>query len=323
MAKIKTLPAFTPEQQEKVHALLAAKVAYMMGRKFEEGDWAEVYCRAKGIPVAGWSNLNIDVMHNGLGLEHKMLCYRSNADLAEAHGRTLMHPALTRSIRIPPANYSANRAMQHLFRQYAELVKQRTAKVRETSPKGVKPDMRTGWLLWQESLRQFLYFEQRMTIPDPENFEAEWHESGGGARKGSRNLWIYEKATGQKRYSITTKAGAKIQPYFDVPPPNNPNVYLFTVIGEVIGTGLVRIWLTAATFRELKRVLGDFDTDKLSETIVHRLAGMLPVKAGKSTAEQVANVVTITEAAYSRLKEVFGGVNDDHAFHLFLQHISQ
>ena len=42
----------------------------MMGRKLEEGDWAEVYCRAKGLPNQGWSNLNIDVMHEGLGVEH-------------------------------------------------------------------------------------------------------------------------------------------------------------------------------------------------------------------------------------------------------------
>ena len=50
----------------------------MMGRKFEEGDWAAVYCTAKNIPNRGWSNLNIDVIYNGLGVEHKML--RPNGD---------------------------------------------------------------------------------------------------------------------------------------------------------------------------------------------------------------------------------------------------
>jgi hypothetical protein len=34
----------------------------MMGRKLEEGDWAEVYCRANGIPKKGWSNLKLDIM---------------------------------------------------------------------------------------------------------------------------------------------------------------------------------------------------------------------------------------------------------------------
>src|SRR5947209_2494357 len=111
MARVETLQAFTREQRLKAHALLAAKVAYMAGRKFEEGDWAEVYCRAKGIPLKGWSNLNIDIMHEGLGVEHKMLCYRSDADLAEAFGQTLMHPAATRSIRVPPTDSDANEAM--------------------------------------------------------------------------------------------------------------------------------------------------------------------------------------------------------------------
>ncbi len=50
MKRPKTLPAFSPEEREQVHTLLATHVAYMMGRKLEEGDWAEVYCRAKGIP---------------------------------------------------------------------------------------------------------------------------------------------------------------------------------------------------------------------------------------------------------------------------------
>jgi len=84
-----------------------------------------------------------------------------------------------------------------------------------------------------------------MVAPNPKDFYAEWHDSGGGARKASRNLWVFDKATGHKRYSITTSAGAKIQPYFDVPPPNDTNVYLFTVIGEVIGVGMVRVWLCA------------------------------------------------------------------------------
>src|SRR5438552_7283185 len=134
MAKVRTLPAFTPDQRNRAHALLAAKVAYMMGRKFEEGDWAEVYCKAKGIPVKGWSNLNIDIMHDGLGVEHKMLCYRSDVDLAEAFGQTFMHPAATRSIRVPATSVRADEAMREIFQQYAALIHQRTRKVRESAP---------------------------------------------------------------------------------------------------------------------------------------------------------------------------------------------
>ena len=106
------LAAFNDTQRNIAHRLLAACVARMMGRKLEEGDWADVYCRAKGIPVRGWSNLNIDVMHEGLGVEHKMLCYRSNTNIAQACGETLMHPAATRSIRAPTGRVSASAAMR-------------------------------------------------------------------------------------------------------------------------------------------------------------------------------------------------------------------
>ncbi len=84
MRRPKTLPAFSLEEREQAHKLLATHVAYMMGRKLEEGDWAEVYCRAKGIPSKGWSNLKLDIMHKGLGIEQKMMCYRSHINLADA-----------------------------------------------------------------------------------------------------------------------------------------------------------------------------------------------------------------------------------------------
>ena len=323
MAKVQTLPAFKPDQRTRAHALLAAKVAYMMGRKFEEGDWAEVYCKAKGIPVKGCSNLNIDIMHDGLGVEHKMLCYRSDADLAEAFGQTFMHPAATRSIRVPATSVAADDAMREIFQQYAALIQQRTKKVRETAAAGKEPDMRTGWLLWQESLRQFLYFEEPMLAPDPKYFYAEWRDSGGGARKASRNLWVFDKTTGHKRYSITTSAGAKIQPYFDVPPPNDPNVYLFTVIGEVIGVGMVRVWLTIATFRELKRVLGEFDTAKLSEFVLRKLEGISPSLTVREGNEPAAESVLLNAEAYLKLKAVFPGVNDDNSFQLLLEFLGK
>ena len=165
MAKVETLPAFKPDQRTRAHALLAAKVAYMMGRKFEEGDWAEVYCKAKGIPVQGWSNLNIDIMHNGLGVEHKMLCYRSDADLAEAFGQTFMHPAATRSIRVPATTVAADKAMREIFQQYAALIHQRTKKVRETAPADKEPDMRTGWLFGRKAFVSFFTLKNRCSLP--------------------------------------------------------------------------------------------------------------------------------------------------------------
>lgn len=59
---VQTLLAFSDAERERAFHLLAARVAYMMGRKFEEDDWSRVYCAAKGIPFQKWSNLNIDVM---------------------------------------------------------------------------------------------------------------------------------------------------------------------------------------------------------------------------------------------------------------------
>ena len=319
----KTLPAFTSSQRDIVHRLLAAKVARMMGRKLEEADWADVYCHAKGIPIRGWSNLNIDVMHAGLGVEHKMLCYRSNANIAQACGETLMHPAATRSIRVPTGKISAERAMREIFQQYAELIEQRTEKVREQAPAGTRPDMRTGWLLWQESLSQFLYFEERMRAPNAGEYTAEWVESGGGSRKGSRNLWIYEKATGKKRFSVTTSAGAKIQPYFDVPPPNDPNHYIFTVIGEIIMDGRVRCWLTRTTWQDLEQVLGKVDSQTISKAIQQHLVKLPAAEAGPVVADEAAEPLEISTEAYALLTSRLPGMNDDHCFQLLIRLLRQ
>ena len=71
MRRPKTLRAFSAREFIHAHDLLAGRVAAMMGRKFEEGDWSYVYQTAKGFPPSGWSNLNIDIMHGSLGVEHK------------------------------------------------------------------------------------------------------------------------------------------------------------------------------------------------------------------------------------------------------------
>ena len=97
----RTLQAFSEEERAKAHKFLASRVSIMMGRKFEEGDWNYIYCNAKDIPSIGWSNLNIDIMYRGLGVEHKMLCVKSNKPIKEYCGTSPMHPSMTRSIRIP------------------------------------------------------------------------------------------------------------------------------------------------------------------------------------------------------------------------------
>lgn len=315
------LQCFTPAERERAHELLAVRVAHMMGRKLEEADWSYVYCRAKGIEEGGWSNLNIDVMHENLGVEHKMLCYRSNASLAQAFGTTLMHPAATRSIRVPSLDSDPNEAMADILQQYRELIAARTLKVQQQNQSGRPVDMRTGWLLWQESLRQFLYFEEPMLVPATNTLYAEWVErvSEGSTRKGSKNLWVYEKGTGRKKYSITTSAGAKIQPYFDVPPPNDPNVYLFTVIGEQIIAGQVRVWLTSGTARELQRLVGSLDVDAVSDAVVTTVGQLEANEARLGAFEEAGVAVALREDAYAALTNALPGVSDEHCFVLLLE----
>ena len=321
MRRPKTLAAFTAEEYEKAHALLAARVAYMMGRKLEEGDWAEVYCRAKNIPQRGWSNLNIDIIHESLGVEHKMLCYRSKPDLMEACGRTLMHPSATRSIRVPTTDVDPDEAMRDVLMQYGRLIESRQNVVQEQSGSNASPDMRTGWLLWQESLRQFLYFEEEMIAPNPDDYIAKWVSSGGGSRKQSKNLWVYERETGVKRYSITTEAGAKVQPYFDVPPPTDPNLYLFKVIGEVISTGVIRVWITESTARELERLLGNLDIETISKAVLKTAQQVTMLDDIAQAQKEAAKSILITDEAYQVLQSALPGVSDEHSFQLLAQHL--
>lgn len=303
------LPAFTAAEVRRTRRLLAAHVAYMMGRKLEEADWSDVYCAAKGIPQQGWSNLNLDVMHGPLGLELKMLGRPATVPITRDCGTTLMHPALTRAIRIDSLDSDPNDVMQAVFRQYAELVTRRTASVAERNP-GVAPDMRIGWLLWQTSLRQFLYFEQRMEAPDPGQFRAIWNQRGTtGSRLGSKNLWIYEVDTNKKRYSITTQAGIKIQPYFDVPAMDDPHVYIFTVQGEELEDGRVRMWATQETARGLERIIGSLDTQSVSEAILSADPGG-GVSEIRHESDLVREII-VSLSAYERLAAEFEGVNDE------------
>lgn len=317
-----TLPAFSEEERKRAHVLLGSLVASMMGRKLEEGDWAEVYCKAKGIPLRGWSNLDIDVMHGNMGVEHKMRRYKSGVDLTDACGETLMHPSATRSIRMPPTDTAPDSAMVDVLNQYAGLIEARRQKVQERATDD-EPDMRTGWLLWQDSLRQFLYFEEEMLPPDPSEYSAEWRSRrGGGGRKSSTSLWIYENDSGKKRYSVTTEAGAKIQPYFDVPPPSDPNLYLFTVIGEVIEAGMVRVWIAEPTARELERLLGSLDLETVSQSISEAATTISETEDRIHTAEtESAREILVTETAYETLRSTIPGVSDEHSFQLLAQYL--
>jgi hypothetical protein len=318
--ELPTLEAFTADERDKLHILLAAKVAQMMGRTFEEADWTEVYCAAKGIPLQVWSNLHLDINHGGLGVEQKRLAVRGKKTVLDRCGTTLMHPAETRSIRIPSTSVDANDAMRDVFAQYAENITQQRALVQAHAP-GVQPDMRRGWLLYQaDTLSEFLYFEEPRVAPDPADYYAQWKTNPAkGARKGSINLWIYHKGTRKKRYSVTTEAGVKLQPYFDVPPPDDPHLYTFVVQGEEVGNGEVRIWITLATARELERLLGSLATDVISRAILDAVPDRSMVMS--VTGADSVRPVMMHPGAYEKLKAEFEGVSDEHRMQLFLQYL--
>ena len=307
-----TLPAFTNEEYARARRLLAAHVAYMLGRKLEEADWTDVYCSAKGLPRQGWSNLNIDVMHQDLGVEHKMLGRPGNVPITRDCGTSLMHPSLTRAVRIATLDADPNEVMREVFAQYAEVVEGRRRKVMEQGGTEAA-DLRTGWFLWQYTLHQFLYFEERMSAPDPAAYRAVWNVRGAaGGRRGSKNLWIYETATDQKRYSITTEAGIKIQPYFDVPAQDDPNLYLFVAQGEEVEGGLVRVWLTESTANDLEAAIGSLESRPLSDAILAAEAG--PTVESVEKESDAVREVLVSADAYEKMQVEFDALSDELRF---------
>jgi len=314
------LQAFTDTEKECAKRWLAAQVASMMGRKLEEGDWSRVYCRAKNIPDEGWSNLRIDINYQGLGLEMKLLRVPGlrGKPIKSVCGTTLMHPAATRSIRIDDTSCNATDVMRDVFKQYAELIQARTNRVKEAAPKKT-PDMRTGWLIWEDNLTEFLYFEERLFPPNPEQFIAEWNATPAkGARKASKSLWIYDKDTRQKRYSVTTSAGIKIQPYFDVPPPSEKNLYYFRVQSEPVSATTVRLWVSATTARALKSKLGSLDLATVSTAILRAIEHVGKIVQAPEKEEGFAVAVDISREAHVQLLAAWEAVSDEHRAQLLL-----
>lgn len=312
-----TLQAFSKTEFDAARKLLAAKVSTMLGRKMEEADWDFVYCNAKMIPSTDWSNLHIDVNHRGLGVEHKMLRITRSGSILQECGTTKMHPAGTRSIRIPNEP-DANLAAANILDQYSELIETRTNAVRESND-GKTADMRIGWLLWKDGLDEFLYFEEKMLKPRADDYYAEWSVTPArGARKESRSLWIYEKVTGKKKYSVTTDAGAKIQPYFDVPPPSDKNLYHFKVQGVLVDGGLVEVWLTKSTAKYLELLYGTLDAKTLSEAIL-TFNPEVCTDATKAffIGENIAVPVRISAKAYKKLSQMFSANSDEDLLQQF------
>lgn len=315
-----TLPAFTPEELQKAKVLLAARVAYMMGRKLEEADWAHVYCKARGLDHLGWSNLHADVTIPGLSLEHKMMRCSESEAIKNHCGTRKMHPALTRRVSLPDIE-DPDEAMRLVIANYQKVLDERFAAAEAIS--GGKPvELRSGWLLYDSSLTEFLYFEERALNLNPAKHKAVWSEQtrrGEGGRRGNRNLWIFDES-GDKVWSVTGgSSGTKIQPYFKVPAANDKNLCYFRVQGEVISTETVRVWVTESTARNLSQILGKLDTPHLDEAILNVSASEQTLTVNEEC-EEVRELV-IGQNAYIALKGKFNGVSDEHRFQLLCKRL--
>ncbi|PCN59355.1 hypothetical protein [Acinetobacter sp. YT-02] len=313
-------PAFSSDEFVRMKLVLATKVVGMMGRKLEEDDWTDAYCQAKNIPRSNWSNLNIDINYQGLGVEIKLYRVKSShkESIKENCGTTKMHPAATRSIRID-SSLSAEDAKNSVLKQYAELIIDRTNKVKDASNRQVA-DMRSAWVLWEPELREFLYFEEEMFIPNPQNYFAEWNiTKARGSRKESKSLWIYDKKTKLKRYSVTTDAGAKIQPYFDIPAASDPNLYYFRVQSEMLSDSDIGLWVSQLTAQRLEKLVDIHDKQKLSEFLLTSIKDF--AVDNTSVEPEYAVCLTVNNDAYEALITTLQGVSDEHNMQLFLKYL--
>lgn len=318
------LSCFTEEEYKKAKYFLAYQIATMMGRKLEEGDWTSVYCKAKGIPESGWSNLKIDVNFQGLGVEHKLLAVPiKGSTIKTICGTTLMHPAATRSIRISNLEASPNEVMIEVLEQYNELIKTKGKEVKKNYPDCTKPDIRIGWLLWERTLTEFLYFEEKLSLVKPDDFYAEWNITPArGIRKSSKSLWVYDKITNKKKYSVTTSAGIKIQPYFDVPAPTNQNLYFFRVQSEPIDADTFCLWVSSKTALSLKNIVGTIEKDPLSKAIDNISLSVKEPSLVYKSPEDLAIPIYLTKHAFEKLISTFEGVSDEHRVQQLIEYLS-
>lgn len=317
-----TLLSFSAAEYQKAKSLLAARVAYMMGRKLEEADWAHVYCKARGFDVLGWSNLNADVTVAGLSLEHKMMRCSESSAIKSHCGTRMMHPALTRRVSLPDIQ-DADEAMRSVIAGYQKVLDERRRKVIAIS--GEKSvELRSGWLLYDSSLTEFLYFEEPSLNLNPRKHRAVWSErvkQGEGGRRGNKNLWIYDE-NDQKVWSVTGgSSGTKIQPYFKVPAANDKNLCYFRVQGESIDNQTVRVWVTESTANNLRGILGGVDPSSVTNAILN-VSGSDDAISVVDECEEVRELI-IGQNAYVALKEKFAGVSDEHCFQLLCKRLAE
>lgn len=248
--------AFTAEEESLAQDLLASLVLALRhvpgGGKMEEDYWSFIYHSVRGISPSTWSNLPMrDYSHGGVGVEMKLLKRRTPHD---DQGHRIMHPAATRTITFDPSD-PAEVCKETILRQFGAQIAAFRSRVQSESPTGTV-EIRWGILLWKPNLSEFLYFEEEMTEPNPDDFRAEF-VSKMSRGKPSRNLHIFEKSTGLKRFSVTMPAnGAKVQPYYDVPRVGH-GAYAFTVPDD----NRKPLWLQEETIEGLREAAAGKDVN--------------------------------------------------------------
>jgi hypothetical protein len=256
--------AFTDDEAGVVQKMLedlvrALRVVPGGGGKIEEDYWSYIYNTVRNAPTGGWSNLTMrDYCHAGLGVEMKLLKRRSPL---KDQGRTLMHPSATRALKFNPSA-GAEACKNAVLEQFGGLMREFRGRVGATCT-DADADIRWGVLLWGESLEDFLYFEEPMIEPNPDNFYAEFV---AGTHRGAarENLYIFERETGVKRYSVTMPdKGAKLQPYFDIPRVGD-GAYAFRVPDD----GRRPLWLKQETLDALHSALEHGNIDELIMTLL-------------------------------------------------------
>ena len=97
---------------------------------------------------------------------------------------------------------------------------------------------------------------------------------------------------------------------------DDPNLYIFVAQGEEAGDGRVRLWLTAATARDLVKLVGDLEVEHVSQAI---LAAEL--RTGEDAVivegEEVVEVL-VSDEAYVKLSTDFSGPSDEHRVRAFI-----
>ena len=248
--------AFTESEANAVQRMLEKLVRALRevpgGGKIEEGYWSYIYHTVRDAPIGTWSNLTMrDFCYAGLGVEMKLL--RRRSPIAE-QGHSLMHPAATRTIAFNPL-LDAETCKIQILEQFASQIREFRSRVSETCL-DCQPDIRWGIFLWSPKLDEFLYFEETIKEPDPNDFVAQFIE-GKHRGKPTRNLHIFEKGTGIKRFSVTMPAkGAKLQPYFDVPLVDE-GAYTFRIPND----GRKAIWLKNETIDAIQKASKNYDQD--------------------------------------------------------------